>query len=89
MTGSIRDDSPPAAAPGADDSHSRSPAWNDRHPGSPDPELSDEELVDRARRGDTEAFGALIRRYFDRVFGLVTKTLKTWSRRFSSGPSGP
>ncbi len=38
-------------------------------PGATSP--SDEELVRRAQEGDTDAYDVLVRRYFDRIFGLV------------------
>ncbi len=38
-------------------------------------EPADADLVARARQGDTDAFGVLVRRYFDRVFGLVVNML--------------
>lgn len=47
----------------------------DAPPPADDAALSDAELVARARRGDADAYGRLVRRHFDRVYGLVYNML--------------
>jgi len=42
----------------------------------PEETQDDRDLVERARRGDREAFGALVRRYQDRAFNLAYQMLR-------------
>src|SRR5262245_64025589 len=57
-----------ARPPGA----TREPAQSD----APDAGPAESELVDRARRGDHEAFRTLVERYQDRVYGLARRILR-------------
>ena len=40
------------------------------------PKLTDRELVDRARQGDAEAFGQLVRRHQQRIHRLAAHLLR-------------